>query len=84
MKDEKIEKEVEKAAKRFENFDRTMLVSTNSRVVEYQKKIDEINERLKQTLADGDMVGLKQLIIDLEIADPISEQKIGRTCANST
>ena len=73
--EEKIEKEVEKAAKRFENFDRAMFVSTNSRVVEYQKKIEEINERLKQTLADGDMAGLKQLIIDLEIADPISGTK---------
>jgi len=73
--EEKIEKEVEKAAKRFENFDRTMFISTNSRVVEYRKKIDEINERLKQTLADGDMAGLKQLIIDLDIADPISGTK---------
>jgi glycyl-tRNA synthetase len=73
--EEKIEKEVEKAAKRFENFDRAMFITTNPRVVEYQKKIDETNERLKQTLADGDMVGLKQLIIDLEIADPISGTK---------
>src|SRR4029077_5971016 len=31
--EEKIEKEVEKAAKRFENFDRAMFVSTNPRVV---------------------------------------------------
>lgn len=73
--EEKIEKEVEKAAKRFENFDRAMFITTNARVVEYQKKIDETNERLKQTLADGDMAGLKQLIIDLEIADPISGTK---------
>ncbi len=73
--EEKIEKEVEKAAKRFENFDRAMFINTNGRVVEYQKKIDETNERLKQTLADGDMAGLKQLIIDLEIADPISGTK---------
>jgi glycyl-tRNA synthetase len=73
--EEKIEKEVEKASKRFENFDRAMFLSTNPRVVEYQKKIDETNARLKQTLADGDMVGLKQLIIDLEIADPISGTK---------
>lgn len=73
--EEKIEKEVEKAAKRFENFDRAMFVSTNARVVEYQKKIDEINEKLKQAMANGDMEAMKQLIIDLEVADPISGTK---------
>ncbi len=70
--EEKIEKEVEKAAKRFENFDRAMFVSTNARVLEYQKKIDEINDRLKTAMGNGDMAALKQIIIDLEIADPIS------------
>jgi len=73
--EEKIEKEVEKAAKRFENFDRAMFVSTNPRVMEYQKKIDEINEKLKQAMANGDMEAMKQLIIDLEVADPISGTK---------
>lgn len=73
--EEKIEKEVEKAAKRFDNFDRAMFVSTNARVVEYQKKIDEINERLKRAMADSDMAELRQLVIDLDIADPISGTK---------
>ena len=73
--EEKIEKEVEKAAKRFENFDRAMFVSTNPRVVEYQKKIDEINTRLKEAMASNDMAAMKQLIDDLEIADPISGTK---------
>ena len=73
--EEKIEKEVEKAAKRFENFDRTMFVSTNGRVVEYQKKIDEINLRLKEAMANNDMTAMKQLVDDLEIADPISGTK---------
>ncbi|MBN8652839.1 MAG: glycine--tRNA ligase [Cytophagales bacterium] len=73
--EEKIEKEVEKAAKRFENFDRAMFVSTNPRVVEYQKKIDEINTRLKDAMANNDMAAMKQLIDDLEIADPISGTK---------
>jgi glycyl-tRNA synthetase len=73
--EEKIEKEVEKAAKRFENFDRAMFVSTNARVVEYQKKIDEINARMKEALARGQMDELKQIIVDLEIADPISGTK---------
>jgi glycyl-tRNA synthetase len=73
--EEKIEKEVEKAAKRFENFDRAMFVTTNPRVVEYQKKIDEINEKLKNAMSSNDMVALKQLVDDLEIADPISGTK---------
>ncbi|MBL7859957.1 MAG: glycine--tRNA ligase [Cyclobacteriaceae bacterium] len=73
--EEKIEKEVEKAAKRFENFDRAMFVSTNARVVEYQKKIDEINTRMKDALSRSDMADLKQLVIDLDIADPISGTK---------
>ena len=73
--EEKIEKEVEKAAKRFENFDRAMFVSTNGRVVEYQKKIDEANTRLKDAMNASDMAAMKQLIIDLEIADPVSGTK---------
>lgn len=73
--EEKIEKEVEKAAKRFENFDKAMFVSTNARVLEYQKKIDEVNLRLKDAMASNDMVAMKQIIIDLEIADPISGTK---------
>ena len=73
--EEKIEKEVEKAAKRFENFDRQMFVTTNTRVVEYQKKIDEVNARLKDAMSNSDMAAMKQLIVDLEIADPISGTK---------
>jgi glycyl-tRNA synthetase len=73
--EEKIEKEVEKAAKRFENFDRAVFVSTNARVLEYQKKIDDTNARLKEAMGNGDMVAFKQLIVDLDIADPISGTK---------
>jgi glycyl-tRNA synthetase len=69
---DKIEKEVEKAAKRFENFDRAMYISTNARVVEYQKKIDEANERLKTAMTNSDMVAMKQLIEDLEVTCPVS------------
>jgi glycyl-tRNA synthetase len=73
--EEKIEKEVEKAAKRFTNFDRDMFVTTNTRVQEYQKKIDEINERLKNAMGNNDMAAMKQLVDDLEITDPISGTK---------
>jgi glycyl-tRNA synthetase len=73
--EEKIEKEVEKAAKRFDNFNREMFVTTNARVMEYQKKIDDTNARMKEAMGTGNMAGMKQLIDDLEIADPISGTK---------
>ena len=72
----KIEKEVEKAKERFgEAFDEAQYLSTNTRVVEYQKKIDEINARFKKALEDGNMDEMKQIIVDLEIACPISGTK---------
>jgi glycyl-tRNA synthetase len=70
--EDKIKKEVEKAAKRFENFDEAMFRSTNGRVVEYQKKIDEINTRFKTAMENNDMAEMKQIIVDLEIVCPIS------------
>jgi glycyl-tRNA synthetase len=73
--EEKIQKEAEKAAKRFENFDYDMFVTTNPRVVEYKKKIDEANTRLKDAMSNNDMVAMRQLIEDLEINDPISGTK---------
>jgi glycyl-tRNA synthetase len=74
--EDKIEKEVEKAAKRFgESFDKAMFVATNPRVVEYQKKVDEANTRLKEAMGGNDMAAMKQLIIDLDVADPVSGTK---------
>jgi glycyl-tRNA synthetase len=74
--EDKIEKEVEKAAKRFgESFDEKMFRQTNGRVVEYNKKIDEANSRLKEAMNANDMTAMKQLVIDLEINDPISGTK---------
>jgi glycyl-tRNA synthetase len=70
--EDKINKEVEKAAKRFENFDAAMFRSTNARVKEYQDKIDAINSRFKTALNDNNLEEVKQIIIDLEIVCPIS------------
>ncbi|HMQ60917.1 MAG TPA: glycine--tRNA ligase [Flavilitoribacter sp.] len=67
----KINKEIEKAQKRFgESFDETMYRSTNPRVVEYQQQFDTIKQRLATAMSQGDMAGLKNLIEELEIADP--------------
>lgn len=70
--EEKINKEVEKAAKRFENFDEAMFRSTNGRVKEYQDKINNINQRFKTAMNDGNLAEVKQLIIDCEIVCPVS------------
>src|SRR5277367_3511727 len=71
--EDKIEKEAEKAAKRFgESFNREMFVTTNPRVLEYREKINQANLRLKEALSTSDMEAMRQLILDLEIADPVS------------
>jgi len=72
----KIEKEVEKAAQRFgESFDETQYISTNPRVLEYQSKIDVIDERMKKGLEEGNLTDIKQLIEDLGIVCPLSGSK---------
>lgn len=69
----KVDKEVDKARKRFgETFDEAMFRQTNPRVVEYLKQFEEVRQRLAQTLGEGDLEGLKNLIDELEIADPDS------------
>ena len=73
--EDKINKEVEKAAKRFENFDAEMFKSTNARVKEYQEKIDAINDRFSKALNANDLAEVKQIIVDLEIVCPISGTK---------
>ena len=70
---EKINKEVEKAAKRFgETFDEQQYLSTNPRVMEYQQKIEAINSRFYEALGKEDFVDVKALIEELGIVCPIS------------
>ena len=74
--DEKIQKECDKAAKKFgENFDREMYCQTNGRVKEYQAKRDELHSRFVEVLEANDLEGLKQIIVDYEIVCPISGTK---------
>lgn len=70
--EDKINKEVEKAAKRFENFDEAMFRSTNARVLEYQAKIDDIKARFVQAMTNNNLPAIKALIEDLGIVCPIS------------
>lgn len=71
--DDKIDKEVEKAAKRFgEAFDEAMFRQTNPRVLENQQKRDEIHARFAKALNDSNLDELRQIIVDCEIVCPIS------------
>ena len=71
--DEKINKEVAKAAKRFgEAFDEAQFRSTNARVLEHQAKRDALHERYAQAMNNMDLAELKQIILDEEIVCPIS------------
>ena len=69
----KIDKEVEKAAKRFgDAFDKKTFVNTNQRIVEYQEKINAILSRMSKSLSNEDLADVKSLIEELEIADPLT------------
>jgi glycyl-tRNA synthetase len=69
----KISKEVEKARKRFgDSFDEAMYRQTNPRVMEYAQQYEAIRQRLATAMTNGDMAELKNLIDELEIADPES------------
>jgi glycyl-tRNA synthetase len=73
---QKIEKEIDKAAKRFgETFDAALYRETNPRVVEYQQKIDSIDQRMKGGLESGDLASIKSLIEEEGIVCPISGSK---------
>jgi len=72
----KITKEVTKAKKRFGNsFDEQQFRETNPRVLANVKKMDDIKNRLYPAMDNNDMVAIKQLIEDIEIACPVSGSK---------
>ena len=74
--DDKIEKEVAKAAKRFgESFDADLYRTTNPRVLEHVAKRDELHNRYKAAMEANDLAELKQIILDYGIVCPISGTK---------
>ncbi len=74
--EEKINKEVEKGRKKFgESFDEAQFRATNPNVLRNQKKADEVNNRMAEALNANDLKTLRDLIIDCEIACPISGSK---------
>lgn len=71
--EEKISKEVEKAAKRFgDSFDQEMFVKTNPRVLETREKIETINKRFVSALDQNRLADIKNLIEELGIVCPVS------------
>ena len=74
--DEKIEKEVAKARKRFgDSFDEPLFRQTNGRIKEIETKRDSANARMVEALTAGDLAAVKSLIEDLEIVCPVSGTK---------
>jgi glycyl-tRNA synthetase len=74
--DDKIEKEVEKAAKRFgDSFDKEQFLATNERVLGYKTKGETILKRMGKSLADENLADVKSLIEELEIVCPLSGSK---------
>ncbi len=73
---QKIKKEIEKASKKFgDSFDEQQFRSTNPNVLRNEDKITEIEGRMRTTLENNDLNGIKTLIEDLEIVCPISGSK---------
>lgn len=72
----KIEKEVEKATKKFgDAFDKEQFLNTNQRVLDYQQKINDTLKRMGKSLEKNDLADVKALIEELEIADPLTGSK---------
>lgn len=72
----KIQKEVSKAQKRFgDDFDESQYISTNQRVLDYKSKIEGIENQFKTAMDNNDLEAVRQLIIDCDIADPVSGSK---------
>jgi len=71
--DDKIEKEVAKAAKRFkEDFDEAKYRATSPKVLELQEKRDALHARYSAAMNAMDLDELRQIILDEEIVCPIS------------
>ena len=72
----KIEKEVQKAAKRFgDSFDKDQFLNTNQRVLGYQQQANDIIKRLSRSLEDEKLDDVKDLIEELGIVCPVSGSK---------
>jgi glycyl-tRNA synthetase len=71
--EDRIEKEVNKGKKRFgDSFDQDQFRATNPNVLREQAKIDQVKGRMVKALNEDNLEELRQLILDCEIACPVS------------
>ncbi|NLK79766.1 MAG: glycine--tRNA ligase [Bacteroidales bacterium] len=71
--EDRIEKEVNKCKKRFgDSFDQDQFRATNPNVLREQAKIDQVKGRMVKALNEDNLEELRQLILDCEIACPVS------------
>jgi glycyl-tRNA synthetase len=74
--DAKIDKEVKKATKRFgDDFDKEQFLKTNPNVLRNLSKKEGIHKRFVDALEVDNLTEVRQIIIDLEIACPVSGSK---------
>ncbi|MDN5292453.1 MAG: glycyl-tRNA synthetase, partial [Anaerophaga sp.] len=72
----KINKEIEKARKKFgDDFDEAKFRETNPRVKANQARLDEIHGRFVKALNENDLQELRQIILDYDVACPVSGSK---------
>ncbi len=68
----KISKEVQKASKRFgDSFDKNKL-ATHPRVLKIREEHERIHKRFVRAMNDENLDELRNIIVDCEIADPVS------------
>ena len=71
--EDKIAKDCLKAAKRFgDSFNKEEFISTNNRVLERQKKIDDISNEMNLALNSNNLEKLKKVIEENDIKCPVS------------
>ncbi len=71
--EDKIKKDVAKAKEKFgDSFDEAMFRQTNARIVERQTEIDAVLKQMNDAMRDEDMEGLRNIIVEKEIACPES------------
>lgn len=69
----KIDKEVQKAEKRFgDAFDKEQFLATNGRVIEIRELSETIIKRMSKSLEEENLSDVKALIEELEIVCPVS------------
>ncbi|MBQ1674321.1 MAG: glycine--tRNA ligase, partial [Bacteroidales bacterium] len=74
--EEKMNKEVEKGRRKFgEAFNEEQFRATNPNILRSKAKYDEVHARMARALGDNDLKELRQIIVDCEIACPVSGTK---------